>query len=133
MQSKRKKRPHICTAEAIDRCIDFVGEGLTAGASAVRVGIRPSTCSKLKSGNQQIQFRVNEARAKAGERKYRKVAQERESRPAMRISAKRSKRIVSPKNANLVMWALTTQAPLNYVQLPEQLVRKACSKYRFWL
>jgi len=23
------------------------------------------------------------------------------------------------------MWALTTQAPLNYVQLPEQLVRKA--------
>jgi|ERR1700730_1968070 hypothetical protein len=130
----RKKARHSCTDEAIDRCVAYISEGMAEGLAATRAGMRPATWSKFKLRHKSVQPRVNEARMIAGEKRYRAIMKEREERESMKLSAKAAKKTPPshriPKQVNLVRWVLTTQVSLEYVQIPEELVRQACDRYK---
>ena len=130
----RYKTRHSCTDEAIDRCIAYISEGMAEGLAATRVGLLPATWSKFKREHKSVQLRVNEARMIAGEKRYRAIMKEREERESMKLSAKAAKKTPPshriPKQVNLVRWVLITQVSLEYVQIPEELVRQACDRYK---
>jgi hypothetical protein len=56
---------------------------------------------------------------------------EREAARATRMSARKAKKPSLPKQANLIRWVLTTQVPLDHIQIPEEMIREACNRYRY--
>src|SRR4051794_13473653 len=123
----RGRRPTL-TPERVEKILQFVAEGDTEFAAAIRAGSAPPTWYSYKRRHPSVQACVDDAKAQAAAKRY--EAHKAALREAYILRAAnrrpRSKKSSATKQARVVLWMLIYRVPLNIPTIPEPEIRRAC-------
>jgi hypothetical protein len=125
---KRGRKP-VVTPERINTICELLTHGESERSACIRAGIGSTAWGVAKRNSADLRERIASARDQwAKVRHARYTAALRESW-AMRSAKRKAPRARATRQANLVVWHLTTRVPLNVVAIPEIEIVHACERF----
>ena len=125
---KRGRKP-VVTPERINTICELLMHGESERSACIRAGIGSTAWGAAKRNSADLRERIAWARDQWAKVRHAQHTAALRENQAMRSANRKAPRARATRQANLVMWHLTTRVPLNVVAIPEIEIVHACERF----